>query len=214
MNDGLNIKTSSEIKELISALAKVQGELRPAVFNKVNPHYKTRYADFTSCMDACRDPLSKNGLAIIQTPQTINGHPVLVTMLAHESGQWLTGEFPLIAARQDSQGLGSAMTYAKRYSLCGILGIVADDDDDGNSAIGKPAPVEDDKITVEQADVLIAVMTECDDEFRGKCMMRLKSICPTAKSFYDVPPASYKKIMELAQKRAYELKDQKVAACE
>src|SRR4051812_9977425 len=124
MNPELKISHSPEIKEFVAALAKAQGVMKPAVFNRVNPHFKTRYADFTSCMDACRGPLSDNGLAPIQYCETIEGKLNLVTMLAHTSGQWMKSEFPLIPSKMDSQGIGSAMTYAKRYSLCGMVGIV------------------------------------------------------------------------------------------
>ena len=139
--DSQTLKTnrSPEIKDLVSALAKAQGGMKPAVFNRINPHFKTRYADFTSCMDACRSALSDNGLAVMQTCETIDGKLNLVTMLAHTSGQWMKSEFPLIASKMDSQGIGSAMTYAKRYSLCGMVGIVADEegDDDGEAAVGR-----------------------------------------------------------------------------
>lgn len=133
------ITHSQDIKDLVSALSKAQSVMRPAVFNRVNPHFKNRYADFTSCMEACREPLSDNGLAIIQYCETIDEKLRLVTMLAHVSGQWIKSEFPLIAAKMDSQGIGSAMTYAKRYSLCGMVGIVADEegDDDGEAAAGR-----------------------------------------------------------------------------
>ncbi len=134
---------SSEIKEFVAALAKAQGMMKPAIFNKSNPHFKSRYADFSSCMDACRIPLSENGLAVMQYCSTIEGKMYLVTMIAHISGQWMKSEFPLISAKQDSQGIGSAMTYAKRYSLCGMIGIVADEDvqgdDDGETAVGRGA---------------------------------------------------------------------------
>lgn len=130
---------SNEIKDLVSSLAKAQGQMKPAIFNKLNPHFKSRYADFSSCMDACRQPLSDNGLAIIQSCETIDGKLLLVTTLAHTSGQWIKSEFPIISAKMDSQGIGSAMTYAKRYSLCGMCGVVADEDvdDDGESAVGR-----------------------------------------------------------------------------
>ena len=130
---------SENIQELIIALAKAQGMLKPAIFNRQNPHFKNRYADFTSCMDACRTPLSENGLAIVQYCETIDGQLRLITMLAHISGQWMRSEFPLISSKMDSQGIGSAMTYAKRYSLCGMIGIVADEDadDDGEASVGR-----------------------------------------------------------------------------
>lgn len=139
MNTELKISHSAEIKDLVAALAKAQGVMKPAIYNRINPHFKSRYADFASCMDACRGPLSDNGLAPIQYCETIEGKLNLVTMLAHTSGQWMKSEFPLISAKMDSQGIGSAMTYAKRYSLCGMIGIVADEegDDDGESAIGR-----------------------------------------------------------------------------
>jgi hypothetical protein len=130
---------SEDIKDLVSALSKAQSVMKPAVFNKVNPHFKSRYADFASCMDACRTPLSSNGLAVIQSCETVDGKLMLVTMLAHISGQWMKSEFPLIPSKMDSQAIGSAMTYAKRYSLCGMIGIVADEDgdDDGEAAVGR-----------------------------------------------------------------------------
>jgi hypothetical protein len=131
---------SEEIKELVAALVKVQSILKPANFNKVNPHFKSRYADFASCMDACRIPLAENGIAVVQYCQSTDGKLNLVTMLAHVSGQWMKSEFPIISTKMDSQGIGSAMTYAKRYSLSGMIGIVADDeDDDGETAVGRAA---------------------------------------------------------------------------
>jgi len=131
---------SEQIKDLVAALAKAQAVMKPAIYNKINPHFKSRYADFSSCMDACRLPLAENGLAIIQSCETIDGKLNLVSMLAHISGQWMKSEFPIITTKMDSQGIGSAMTYAKRYSLCGLIGIVADEegDDDGEAAVGRP----------------------------------------------------------------------------
>lgn len=135
----LKINQSQEIKELVSALAKAQRVMKPAVYNRINPHFKSRYADFASCMEACRVPLSDNGLAVIQSCETIEGKISLITMLAHVSGQWMKSEFPIIPSKMDSQAIGSAMTYAKRYSLCGMIGIVADEegDDDGEAAMGR-----------------------------------------------------------------------------
>ncbi len=135
----LKVSQSQEIKELVSALAKAQRVMKPAIYNKVNPHFKSRYADFASCMDACRIPLSDNGIAVIQSCETIDGKISLITMLAHVSGQWMKSEFPIIPSKMDSQAIGSAMSYAKRYSLCGMIGIVADEegDDDGEAAMGR-----------------------------------------------------------------------------
>ena len=133
---------TEDIKDLVSALSKAQSKMKPATFNRVNPHFKNRYADFTSCMDACRSPLSDNGLSVMQYCETINERLTLVTMLAHVSGQWIKSHFPLNPLKMDSQSIGSAMTYAKRYSLSAMLGIVSDEeeDDDGEAAHGRGRP--------------------------------------------------------------------------
>lgn len=186
MNQELKISHSEEIKDLVSSLAKAQGTMKPAVFNRINPHFKTRYADFTSCMDACRSPLSDNGIAIIQYCSTIDGKLSLVTMLAHTSGQWMKSEFPLIASKMDSQGIGSAMTYAKRYSLCGMVGIVADEegDDDGENAVGRgkqecgkaPSPrLLPPTINSSQIEVIKVLESQLDEECRDKLNKWLKS---------------------------------------
>lgn len=154
---------SEQIKELVSALAKAQGIMKPAIFNKVNPHFKSKYADFSSCMDACRAPLSENGIAVIQSCETNNDKLNLITMLAHTSGQWMKSEFPILTSKMDSQGIGSAMTYAKRYSLCGMVGIVADEDDDAEAAVGR-SKKEDPKEAERNLAKLIE-MFEKDDQF-------------------------------------------------
>lgn len=135
-----NHMMSEEIKDLVAALSKAQGSMKPAVFNRINPHYKNRYADFTSCMDSCREPLANNGLSVMQYCETVADKLMLVTMLAHVSGQWMKSYFPLNPVKMDSQSIGSAMTYGKRYSLSAMLGIVSDDeDDDGEASNGRSA---------------------------------------------------------------------------
>ena len=129
---------SEQINELVAALSKAQGKFTPAKFNKVNPHFGNKYADFTSVMEACRAPLSENGLSVMQYCETIQDKLTLVTMLAHTSGQWMKSNLPLMIKGENCQALGSAMTYMKRYGLSAMLGIVADeDDDDGEIAEGR-----------------------------------------------------------------------------
>ena len=173
MDCNLQISHSEQIKDLVAALSKVQGVMKPAVFNRVNPHFKSRYADFSSCMDACRIPLSENGLAVIQSCETIEGKLTLITMLAHISGQWMRSEFPIITARMDSQAIGSAMTYAKRYSLCGMIGIVADEeeDDDGETAVGRGKTIE--KKTIENNLPKFLQMFSKEEEDLAKEYVRL-----------------------------------------
>ena len=121
--------------ELAAALAKAQGAMEAAKFNKVvnfsGRSYK--YADLAAVIEAIRKPLADNGLALTQTTEIREGGFVLVTTLRHSSGQWLASEYPLPLAAKP-QDLGSAMTYAKRYSITSLLCIAADEDDDGEAA--------------------------------------------------------------------------------
>ncbi len=165
-NIELNRSFSPEIKEFVSAFVRVQEKLKPAIFNKVNPHFKSRYADFSSCMDTCRVPLAENGIIVTQSCQTTNDKLYLVTMLIHTSGQWMKSEFPIISSKMDSQGIGSAMTYAKRYSLCGMIGIVADEDgdDDGEAAIGRGSKAEK-KTSKVNEETVVESEAECLENF-------------------------------------------------
>lgn len=121
---------SEQINELVSALIKAQAEIKQPKKNSVNPHFKNKFADLGECMDAVREPLNKHGLVVMQL---VTG-PDLHTTLMHTSGQFITSTYPLNPAQQTPQGVGSAITYARRYALCAMLGLVADADDDGNSA--------------------------------------------------------------------------------
>lgn len=127
------------MKELYSALVKAQSQIRGAVKDSVNPHFKNRYADLGSVWDACRDALHKNGLAVIQLSDVdSSGAPVLLTRIIHESGQHIEGRYPLVCKDpNDPQKLGSATTYARRYALAAAIGIIQEDDD-GQAAATKP----------------------------------------------------------------------------
>lgn len=128
---------SETITKIIPALIKAQQTFRPALKESVNPHYKSRYCDLASCIDACKDALSANGLAVVQTTITVP-RTKLVTSLYHESGQWIRSFYPLDPQKNDPQGLGSAVTYARRYNLMAIVGL-APEDDDGTGASQRPA---------------------------------------------------------------------------
>lgn len=125
------------MKELYSALVKAQSQIRGALKDSVNPHFKNRYADLGSVWDACRDALHKNGLAVIQLSDVdASGAPVLLTRIIHESGQHIEGRYPLVCKDPtDPQKLGSATTYARRYALAAAIGIIQEDDD-GQAAAG------------------------------------------------------------------------------
>lgn len=127
------MRHSESIGELAAALAKAQTAMKGAVADSTNPHFKSRYADLESVRAACLPALAANGVAVIQEAS----ETVCVTKLVHASGQWLETEVPVILAKKDMQGVGSAITYARRYGLAAAV-CLSQTDDDANSAC--PAP--------------------------------------------------------------------------
>lgn len=128
------ITRSESIAELVAALAKAQGAMVAAAKSNTNPHFKSKYADLASVWDAIREPLSANGLSVLQ-PVTAEGAAVTVTtILAHSSGQFISEVLTMTATQNTPQGVGSAITYGRRYALSALVGVAADADDDGNAA--------------------------------------------------------------------------------
>jgi hypothetical protein len=131
-------KTSDSTGKLDAAMAKAQSEIQAAVKDKVNPAFRSKYADLSAVWEACREALTKNGISVTQWPVHSDDNRLhLVTRLACQ-GEWVMAEMSIPAAKQDAHGYGSATTYAKRFALTAAIGVVADEDDDGNEA-SKPA---------------------------------------------------------------------------
>jgi ERF superfamily len=140
---------SETIGALTKALVKVQKELGGALKDSTNPFFKSKYADLASCFEASRALLTANGLAVAQTTRVEGTANVLATTLMHESGEWLSGEILLVPVKNDPQGIGSAMTYARRYGYSAIIGLTQVDDD-GHEATRpeepkKPVPKKTDE---------------------------------------------------------------------
>ena len=125
------------MKHLATALVKAQKAFGPALKSSTNPHFKSRYADLAACVEAVIDALNDNGIALIQKNYDCANGVMIETMFIHESGEMLEcGILHVPANKQDAQGYGSALTYARRYSLMAACGI-APEDDDGNVASRK-----------------------------------------------------------------------------
>ena len=126
---------SETIGKLAEALAKAQGSMSAAP--KDGKANYGRYATLDSVWSACRKALADNGLAVTQTTDmSESGDMVMLTTLMHASGEWIGGVYPIRPVQNTPQGMGSAISYARRYSLSALLGLTADDDDDGNAASG------------------------------------------------------------------------------
>lgn len=189
---------SETIGALAGALAKAQGEFTFAaksstapVFDKGGRGGTRTYADLASVLDAVRAPLSKNGLSVVQLPmQSDKDGIVLRTTLLHESGEWMASELYLPADRMGGvHGMGSALTYARRYALAAMVGI-AQDDDDGEESVRHSKKAEADRVqqtrrhaeadnpnrpTPEQLKALMAVLSKRHGDNREAYQQDLSS---------------------------------------
>ncbi len=211
---------SKEINEIIQALSKAQGSLRTAKKDKKNAFLKSTYADLSAVWDACRSALSINNLAVAQMTAPIDGTLMMITTLAHSSGQWLRSFMPIITQKTDPQSMGSAITYTKKYSLAAIVGVAtAEEDDDGEKAMGdrkkqcqtlkaSKAPVQEEppkKITPIH-------LQEIETLINGHEDIRERMVCWVKASYEgdslaDIPDLEFKKIKkhcELAISKKYQ----------
>jgi hypothetical protein len=129
------------MKNIASALVKAQKAFAPALKDSSNPFFKTKYADLSSCVKAVIDALNDNGIALIQNCHPCDDGVSVETMFIHESGETINcGILHVPAAKNDPQGYGSALTYARRYSLMAACGIAPEDDDGNAASKGRAAP--------------------------------------------------------------------------
>lgn len=169
---------SEQINEIALALSKCQAEITFAVKDSANPFFKSKYADLASVWGACRDPLAKNDLAVVQQMTVENEKSYLITTLIHKSGQWFRSMSPLNPVKIDPQGLGSAITYMRRYALSAIVGVIQDDDD-AESSMNRSGKFKYDPpkmqltpvdriVTEKEADELQGLMDACSSDFKEK----------------------------------------------
>ena len=135
------MKMSESIKELAAALAAAQLEIENASKNSKNDHFKNRYADLAEVLNTARPVLAKHGLSVAQFPSLEANVVSVETILMHTSGEWISNVASAPLSKPDAQGVGSATTYLRRYSLAALAGI-AQEDDDGNGAMHQPRPAK------------------------------------------------------------------------
>jgi len=180
------METSATIGKLAEALSKAQGVIEGAKKSADNPFFKSKYADLSEVWDACRKPLSDNGLSVVQTSDFLPEHPDMVcieTILCHSSGEWMKGRLAVKPVKSDPQSVGSCITYIRRYSLQSMVGI-APEDDDGNGASLPTGKTEDNKKSAPKTEkpksesaplicmAIIKEVTHKDGETNGKAWRR------------------------------------------
>jgi hypothetical protein len=135
------MKTSESISKIAPALLAAQKQITFAAKDATNPHFKSKYADLPSVIDACKPALNSAGIAFMQTAgESADARLVLTTRLLHESGEWIEGTASCPLPKSDPQGFGSAMTYLRRYGMAAIVGLYQEDDDgNGAAPVAKPA---------------------------------------------------------------------------
>lgn len=152
----------SDKAKIYAAFVKAQRAFAPALKTSSNPHFKSKYADLSACVEAVIDGLNENGIGLIQRTYEDASGVTVETLFVHESGESMEGgKLHVPAARQDPQGYGSALTYARRYSLMAACGI-APEDDDGNAASAKPPqPRQQKKPEPVSVPALVSAMEAC-----------------------------------------------------
>ena len=128
--------TSENLSELAKALCKAQAQILGAEKDSKNPHFNSKFSSLASVWEACREPLTSNGLSVVQALGSTDGKVNCTTMLMHESGQFIKTDFAMTPQQNTPQAAGSCATYLRRYSLQALVGVCSDDDD-GNQASNK-----------------------------------------------------------------------------
>lgn len=147
------------MNQIAPAFIKAKKAFGPALKAKVNPAFKSKYADLAACLEAVDEALLLNGIALIQETFDDATGVTVETVFLHESGEMIRGgKLHVPATKNDAQGYGSALSYCRRYSLMAACGIAAEDDDDDGNAASKPPP----KVVIDISDALLAIR-EADD---------------------------------------------------
>lgn len=133
------MERSESIKELAAALAKAHAKIEGAAKDATNPHFRSKYATLASVVDAVKKPLADAGLSYVQTVHDAESAACVETVILHASGEWIAcGKVSVPVSKGDAQGFGSALTYARRYSLSAAFGVAPEDDDGNAAAAAKP----------------------------------------------------------------------------
>jgi hypothetical protein len=177
-----------ETNKIAPAFIKAKRAFAPALKDKTNPAFRSKYADLGACLEAVDDALLENGIAVYQeTFEDVSGVTV-ETVFLHESGETIRcGRLHVPASKQDPQGYGSALTYARRYSLMAACGI-APEDDDGNAASNTPAKPQAKPEPMLSVDQLTAIRDASKESG-----VSVDAICKTAKvrDLADISAARY-----------------------
>ena len=164
------MQTSNEINELAAAMAIAQGQMGAAYKNSSNPHFKSSFADLASISDVIKQPLSENGLSVVQFPINNEQGVAITTRVMHKSGQWIEESFGIKPVKAGPQEYGSLISYFRRYALAAIFAIPQTDDDANSIQLAAEAPQKPvDAITGDQVKALVNLL-DGDEKLRTQLM--------------------------------------------
>lgn len=199
-----------EIKQIAAALVKAQKEFGPALKSSLNPHFKNRYADLSACVEAVVDALNNNGIMLMQPCHEVENGVTVETLFIHESGETLSaGKLHVPASKQDPQGYGSALTYARRYSLMSACGI-APEDDDGQAASqpqrqqakqAQQAPQQPAKLNAKQAEHIKSLVDEVAADLPALMQWVSEKAGYECKVIADAPAGAYGHIVKALESK-------------
>lgn len=185
------MRTSEEIGEISTDLAKAQAVIVNPSKDGNNPHFKSKYATLDTGLNIVRECLSKHNISVVQATRVESNILMLDTRLTHKSGQWFESEYPVCAFPAKQQEMGSALTYSRRYSLFSLVGIAGEEDDDANAAVSvvsapkRPVKAEmfDVQKSIKERDRLMGLLAQCSshkqlEEWSVEHSVTLASIQP------------------------------------
>ena len=155
------MKKSKQIEQLAAALCKAQAEMAGAKKTAKNPFFKSTYANLEEVIHCIRQPFADNGLSFMQFPLADEDRAGVETIILHSSGEWISNKLMLKCSKVDPQGMGSAITYARRYGLQAAVGLPSEDDD-GNAATGSPKAKSLKGVTATQKGNVLALLAKAD----------------------------------------------------
>ena len=202
------MKTSENINEIAKAMSIAQSQMTVAEMKSTNPHFRSKYSNLDSVIDAFRIPVTSNGLTYWQDVITQDGSVMITTRIAHVSGQWIEfGPLCIPVQKKDAHGIGAAITYGKRYALCAAMGVAPGEiDDDGNEAcnLTKPvvvqapakAPEEPPAypLTDDERKELHRLADLCDPEYMAKVYNYLETL--KIKGFDNIKSDKYERVIK------------------
>jgi len=181
---------------LFAAMAKAFPEIEGATKDSNNPHFKSKYADLSSVVEAIKPALVKNGLFYVQMTHEQQGGVCVETIVCHESGEQMSfGKLFVPASKQDAQGFGSALTYARRYGLMTAFGVCPEDDDGNAASKSAPAKAESaNRISDEQRASLLTLSNQAGADMKGFCrFFQIESLPELPADYYDQAKAMLEK---------------------